>query len=94
MKNAQNAGAAGVIVADNAAGPVAGMGGFDLTITIPAVRITLANGNAIKAQLAAPALVNATIGVDPTLHAGSDATNHVLLYTPAVVAVGSTISHY
>lgn len=35
VKNAQNAGAIGVIVADNAAGPVVGMGGFDQTIVIP-----------------------------------------------------------
>jgi hypothetical protein len=94
VKNAQDAGAVGVIVADNVAGAVAGMGGFDLTITIPSVRITLANGNAIKAQLAASALVNATIGVNPAVHAGSDATGHALLYTPAALAAGSTISHW
>jgi PA domain-containing protein len=94
VKNAQDAGAVGVIVADNVAGAVAGMGGFDLSITIPAVRITLANGNAIKAQLAVPALVSATIGVNPAVHAGSDATGHALLYTPAVVSTGSTISHW
>ena len=94
VKNAQNAGAIGVIVADNVAGPVAGMGGFDLTITIPAVRITLANGNTLKALLAGGALVNAIIGIDPSVHAGSDATGHALLYTPAVVAAGSTISHW
>ena len=39
VKNAQNAGATGVIVADNAAGcPPAGLGGADPTITIPSAR--------------------------------------------------------
>ena len=94
VKNAQNAGAIGVIVADNAAGPVAGMSGFDQSIVIPAVRITQADGNSIKAQLGGGALVNANITVDPTVHAGSDATGHAFLYTPAVVAPGSTISHW
>jgi len=51
VKNAQNAGATGVIVADNVAGPVAGMGGADPTITIPSLRVTLATGNLIKGEL-------------------------------------------
>ena len=62
------------------------MGGFDLTITIPAVRVTLTDGNAIKAQLTGGTLVNGIIGIDPSVHAGSDATGHALLYTPVVVA--------
>ena len=93
VKNAQLAGAIGVIVADNVAGVVAGMGGFDLSITIPAVRITLANGNLIRTQLASGP-VFANIGVDPAVHAGTDAHDRVLLYTPATLAPGSTISHY
>ena len=59
VKNAQNAGAIGVIVADNVAGPVAGMGGADATITIASLRVTLATGNLIRSELASP--VNATL---------------------------------
>lgn len=59
VKNARNAGAVAVIVADNVAGPVAGMGGVDLTITIPSLRVTLATGNLIKGELATG--VNATL---------------------------------
>ena len=59
VKNAQNAGATGVIVADNVAGPVAGMAGADPTITISSLRVTLATGNLIKGQLP---------GVNATLH--------------------------
>jgi Zn-dependent metalloprotease len=61
VKNAQNAGAIGVIVADNVAGPVAGMAGSDPTIVIPSLRVTLATGNLIKGELANG--VNATLGV-------------------------------
>ena len=70
VQNAQNAGAIAVLVADNVAGsPPAGLGGADPTIVIPSVRITLADGNTIKAQLASG--VNATLGVDPNVRGGS-----------------------
>ena len=51
VKNAQNAGAIGVIVADNVAGGVAGMAGTDPAIVIPSLRVTLATGNLIKGEL-------------------------------------------
>src|SRR6185295_3876942 len=54
VKNAQDAGAIGVLIADNVTGaPPAGLGGIDPSITIPSVRITLFDGNKIKAQLGA-----------------------------------------
>jgi len=58
VKNAQDAGATGVIVANNAAGTIS-MGGTDPTITIMSLSITQADGNAIKAQLAGG--VNSTL---------------------------------
>ncbi len=58
VKNAQDAGATGVIVANNVAGTIS-MGGIDPTITILSLSIQLADGNAIKAQLAGG--VNATL---------------------------------
>lgn len=60
VKNAQDAGATGVIVANNVAGTIS-MGGTDPTITIQSLSIQLADGNAIKAQLAGG--VNATIRI-------------------------------
>ena len=62
--NCQAAGAIGVIVADNVVGdPVpAGMGGAAAgDITIPALRVSRATGDLIRAQLAIPAVVNATL---------------------------------
>jgi len=61
VKNAQNAGAIGVVVSDNVAGGVAGMGGTDATITIPSLRITLAHGDLIKNTLAAGSTVNVSL---------------------------------
>jgi hypothetical protein len=91
VKNAQNAGAIGAIIADNVAGcPPAGMGGTDVTITIPSVRITLADGNTIKANLP----VNATLTRDPDLVAGADAAGRVKVYTPSTFSGGSSVSHF
>ncbi len=51
VKNAQNAGAIAVLVADNVEATPAGMSGVDPSITIPSVRIRLSDGNLIKAEL-------------------------------------------
>ncbi len=59
VKNAQNAGASGVIVANTLGRGAFGLGGTDASITIPAVGISEANGLTIKAELANP--VNATL---------------------------------
>jgi PA domain/FlgD Ig-like domain len=93
VKNAQDAGAIAVIVADTVAGcPPAGMGGVDATITIPSVRVTQADGALIKANLLGG--VNATLILDPNLMAGADAAGRVLVYTPSTVATGSSVSHW
>ncbi|HLL24096.1 MAG TPA: PA domain-containing protein [Kofleriaceae bacterium] len=66
VKNAQDAGALAVIIADNVAGsPPPGLGGADATVTIPAVRITLADANEIKAQLAST--VSVALALDLTV---------------------------
>lgn len=92
-KNAQNAGAIAVVVADNAPGsPPAGLAGADPTITIPTVRISLPDGNTIKAALGSG--VNVTVGVNPAIRAGADGANRALIYTPVPVAGGSSISHW
>ena len=93
VKNAQNAGAIAVIIADNlAVAPPAGLGGDDPTITIPSVRITQADGNAIKLNLVAG--VVATLELDLTVRTGADNLGRALLHTPNSVQGGSTISHW
>lgn len=93
VKNAQNAGAIGVIVADSIAGcPAAGMGGVDGTITIPSVRVTQADGNLIRAQLVNG--VTATLINDPVKRAGTDAANRIFMYSPSTFASGSSVSHF
>jgi hypothetical protein len=99
VKNAQNAGAIGVLIADNVAGsPPAGLGGTDPTITIPAVRITLADGNALKAQLRTRSRTNsgvfANIGLLGTQLAGADALGRLKMFAPNPFQSGSSVSHF
>lgn len=58
VKNAQNAGATGVIIANTSAGAFGGLGGADPTITIPSGMVTFADGNTLKANIAT---LNATL---------------------------------
>ncbi len=99
VKNAQNAGAKAVVIADNVAGsPPPGLGGSDPTIVIPSVRISLADGNAIKAVLSsrwpASSGVNLSLGLDHRLTAGIDEGGRVLLWAPLPYQSGSSLSHW
>ncbi len=64
VKNAQDAGATAVLVADNVEAAPAGMSGEDPTITIPSVRIRLSDGNLIKSALP-DGPVNVTLELSP-----------------------------
>ncbi len=99
VKNAQNAGAIGVIVIDNVAGgPPAGLGGVDPTITIPAVRITLADGTTLKSALRTRSRLHSgvfgTLAVDPSVRAGADGFGRPMVYTPNPFQGGSSVSHW
>jgi hypothetical protein len=89
---AQAAGATGLIVANNVAAGLPGMGGTDPSITIPCVGISQADGNAIKANLAGG--VNVTMILDPSQKAGADNNGRTLMYAPNPFASGSSVSHF
>jgi hypothetical protein len=99
VKNAQNAGAVAVIIADNVAGaPPPGLGGTDPTITIPSVRITLSDANTLKAALATRSRTRsgmfANLGVNLAVRAGADVAGRALMYAPNPFQGGSSVSHY
>ena len=99
VKNAQNAGAIAVLVADNAAGsPPPGLGGTDASITIPSARITLADGLALKAALATRSRtrsgVFANLGVNMAVRAGADLQGRALMFAPSPYQSGSSVSHF
>jgi hypothetical protein len=98
VKNAQNAGAIGVIIQDNVAGsPAPDLGGTDVTITIPAVRVTLADGATIRAALTKRSRtksgVIANLTTDPARIAGLNG-GFVQLYAPNPFVQGSSVSHF
>lgn len=93
VRNAQAAGARGVVVADNAAGaPPAGLGGTDTSIVIPSVRVTRDSGGALRAAL--PGGVDVTLQLDLSRRAGTDLSGRVLLNSTDPVQPGSSISHW
>jgi hypothetical protein len=90
--NAQQAGAIGVIIVNNAAGcPPPGLGGADPTITIPVVSVSQSDGAILKANLVGQM---ATLVASPSSHAGSDGAGHLLMYTPNPYQGGSSVSHW
>ncbi|MFC0131692.1 peptidase [Massilia eurypsychrophila] len=102
VKNAQDAGAIGVLLANNAAGAL-NPGGADATISIPSAGITMADGDKLKAAViaarpygsrSAPGSVTATWSVDTSRIAGADAQGRPLLYTPNPLIGGSSVSHW
>ena len=94
----QAAGATGMVVADNTEGDVTGMSGADPLVTIPSVRISQADGAALRAALQARSRtqsgVVASLGIDRSRLAGADARRRVLMYTPTFYSPGSTVSHF
>lgn len=100
VKNAQNAGAIGVLIGNTSTGTFGTMGGTDPTITIPALMITYSDSNALKAATATRSRtasgVTVSMSAAPTggLYAGTDAFNRPLLYTPNPRVAGSSISHW
>jgi hypothetical protein len=101
-KVAQDAGAIGVIIVNNAAGPAPGLGGADPLVVIPTISVSQADGLVLKAGVNAaatysrskPASVKAVLTTDPLRRAGADALGRPLLYTPATLAAGSSVSHW
>ena len=97
-RNASLAGAAGIIIYNNAANAaaappgMAGDGVNDALVTAPTVSIRRADALVILAQAAGS--VNADIGVDLSVRAGADALNRARVYAPFPVVSGSSISHF
>ena len=90
VKNAQDAGAVGVIIINNTTGLI-NMTGTDATIVIPAVSMLQADGAQLKASLET---VTVRLGINAGMYAGADALNRARLYAPNPVESGSSISHF
>jgi subtilisin family serine protease len=83
VKNAQDAGALGVLIVNNTNTFPGGMGGTDSTITIPSMMTTLAIGTALKTDMA-----DGTVSVLLT----TDYPDSVVLTDPSIVDTLSSFS--
>ncbi|MEQ1636616.1 MAG: PA domain-containing protein [Methylococcales bacterium] len=99
VKNAQNAGAIGVIIADNlSTSTPPTMTGSDASITIPSVSITKLAGvtlkNALRFRSRTKSGVIANLSLSDARFAGTDTYGKALLYAPNPFITGSSVSHW
>ena len=93
VKNAQTAGAIGVVIADNVSeAPPPDMPGVDGTIVIPSVSVIRSDGAALRAALGVG--VNVSMLIDNVLRQGTDELDRVRLFAPDPIVNGSSISHF
>lgn len=95
-RNAQNAGATGLIVVDNSRETCTppGMGGEADDITITVVSIGAKDGDLLKAPLGANTSVSAQLRIDPSQRAGETPEGYLRLYAPCTVSPGSSTHHW
>jgi hypothetical protein len=90
--NAQNAGAIGVLIANNVATGLPPMGGTDPLVAVPSIGISMSLGDDIKAELLLET-VNVTMNYDITLFSGTNG-GFIRLNAPNPVVPGSSVSHW
>jgi hypothetical protein len=94
-RNAQNAGATRVIIANNVATGFPGMGDDPVvtdTISIPSIGITKASGLSLRKTL--PLGMTVALEQSATQLSGADAAGRVHLYSPSPLEQGSSFSHF
>ncbi|MGY0651912.1 PA domain-containing protein [Luteimonas sp. A537] len=90
-KMAEDAGAIAVVVANNVAGVIQMAEDATVNATVPTLSVSLADANLLKAGIP-----GATLGMELVegSFAGTDDSGRALMYSPAVLAQGSTFSHF
>ena len=94
-RNAQDAGAIGLLVANNVADPpLITPSGTAADVTIPVLLMTQTDGAALKSAVAAGP-VNASLIRDSSQgYAGADRDHRAMLYSPTTLEPGSSVSHW
>lgn len=95
-RNAQAAGAVGVLIVDNSRTTCypPGMSGDAADVTIPVFSISANDGDALKTQLTAGAPMSGALRRDPTQLAGASKEGQMRLYAPCTDEPGSSIHHW
>jgi hypothetical protein len=95
-RNAQAAGATGLIIADNARTTCQppSLGGEADDITIPVMSVGASDGDLLKAQLTANANVQAALRTDNSQLAGTSKEGYTRVYAPCTGDPGSSTHHW
>jgi hypothetical protein len=95
-RNAQAAGATGLVLVDNKRETCTPppMGGDASDITIPVISIAANDGDALITQLTASATVSGMLRNDPTQLAGTSKEGYMRLYAPCTDDPGSSTHHW
>lgn len=92
VRNAQDAGAIGVLIADNLETPTPPViSGDDPELVIPTFGITLATGTILRTAAAPVAIA---VGADRSRLAGADTVGRVRMFAPNPAQPGSSIAHF
>lgn len=96
VRNAQNAGAIGVIIVDNSRETCTppSMGGDATDIRIPVISISPTDGDQLKTQLTAGTVVSGSVRNDPSQLGGASKEGMLRLYAPCTDDPGSSIHHW
>jgi len=92
-RNAQDAGAIGLLVVNNTSG-VFSPSGTAPDVTIPVLLMLQTDGQALKAAVGAGAVQGAVMRGDIVGLSGADSSNRAPMYAPAALSLGSSVSHF
>ena len=94
-RNAQDAGAIGLLIVNNVSDPaLITPSGTAPDVTIPVLLTSLAEGTSLKNAVAAGPVEAAIVRDSRQGHAGADASNRALMYSPTTLESGSSVSHW
>lgn len=95
-RNAQAAGAVGVIVADNDTETcqAVGMAGSAPDVTIPVISVSRSDGDLLRTQLGSGASLRGFLRNDPSQLAGTSKEGYMRLYAPCTNDPGSSTHHW
>ncbi|RPH69831.1 MAG: DUF11 domain-containing protein [Myxococcaceae bacterium] len=94
-RNAQDAGAIGLLVANHLEDPpLLTPSGTAADVTIPVLLITKADGTSLKDAVAAGPVEAAIVRDSSQGYAGADPAHRALLYSPTTLEPGSSVSHW
>jgi uncharacterized repeat protein (TIGR01451 family) len=93
-RNAQDAGAIGLLLANNVSDPPITPSGTAPDVVIPVLLMTQTDGDTLKSAVAAGPVDAALVRDSSQGYSGADSAHRALLYSPTTLEPGSSVSHW